>query len=273
MQQIKAIVSKNKKIYNFIRSKSFFLKYYDKHLDKVYKKYTLKNLDRIKDLRLLFNDEDSKKTLDMIVKNRLEGVTKHNYDYDRGVQYFSIKEFSDQLINEVFVDAGSYDGDTLESFLKLTKGKFKEVHCIEPDSENLKKLESMVKHKKLNNVIIHPIGLWSHKDSLSFESDNTSNSKLTKNANSMINVDSIDNLFKDKKITFIKMDIEGAELSAIKGSIETIQKYKPKLAICLYHKPSDLLEIPLLIKDLNSDYKFDLRHYSSNYYETVLLAY
>lgn len=73
-------------------------------------------------------------------------------------------------------------------------------------------------------------------------------------------------------MTFIKMDIEGAELAALKGAKNTIKMYKPKLAICVYHNPLDIIEIPKLIKEIEPSYKLYLRHYSKFYSDTILYA-
>lgn len=87
------------------------------------------------------------------------------------------------------------------------------------------------------------------------------------------NLIAINNFFKDKETpTFIKMDIEGAELEALEGAKTTIVKNKPKLAICLYHKPDDLWKIPLYLKDLVPEYKFYIRHHGKVRWETVLYA-
>lgn len=76
----------------------------------------------------------------------------------------------------------------------------------------------------------------------------------------------IDNLYKDEKITLINMDIEGAELSVLKSAINTIQNDRPILSICVYHKVEDLIEIPNWIKDNTKDYVFELRKYPSSWY-------
>jgi hypothetical protein len=62
------------------------------------------------------------------------------------------------------------------------------------------------------------------------------------------------------------------ELEALKGAEKTIRRYKPKLAICLYHRREDFIEIPLFIKELVPEYKFFMRHYSDYAYDTILYA-
>jgi FkbM family methyltransferase len=86
---------------------------------------------------------------------------------------------------------------------------------------------------------------------------------------------SIDDFVKNqeiKKIDFIKMDIEGFELSALKGAANTIEKYRPKLAISLYHKKNDFIDIPVYLNTLFPFYRFYLDHYTIHQEETVLYA-
>jgi hypothetical protein len=85
---------------------------------------------------------------------------------------------------------------------------------------------------------------------------------------------SLDEYLKNEKepVTFIKMDLEGAELNALKGAEQTIKEQKPKLAISIYHKPEDIWEIPNLLLELVPDYKFYIRHYTLIGAETVLYA-
>lgn len=68
------------------------------------------------------------------------------------------------------------------------------------------------------------------------------------------------------------MDVEGSETESLYGARKTIEKYKPRLAVCVYHKALDFIEIPLLLLEMNPDYKFSFRHYASNLCETVLYA-
>ena len=86
-------------------------------------------------------------------------------------------------------------------------------------------------------------------------------------------VKKLDDVLSDKDITFIKMDIEGAEVEALKGAENIIRNKKPKLAICLYHRTSDFWTIPEMLHKMNPNYKFGvMHHYKYNCWETVLYA-
>lgn len=82
----------------------------------------------------------------------------------------------------------------------------------------------------------------------------------------------LDNFLSDKKIDIIKMDIEGAELEALKGAKDIIERQKPCLCLSVYHKKWDVLELPLYIKSLNPGYKFYMRHHTFGIWDTVLYA-
>jgi hypothetical protein len=73
----------------------------------------------------------------------------------------------------------------------------------------------------------------------------------------------------DAPVTFLKMDIEGAEQSALRGAEKTIKKHRPILAVCVYHKVEDIWEIPTYIHNIMPDYKLYLRHYTHSATETV----
>lgn len=85
----------------------------------------------------------------------------------------------------------------------------------------------------------------------------------------------IDDLLRNnglERIDFIKMDIEGAELEALKGAETVIRRFRPKLAISIYHRLPDFWEIPQWIEGLGLGYRFHLRHFTIHAEETVLFA-
>jgi FkbM family methyltransferase len=75
-----------------------------------------------------------------------------------------------------------------------------------------------------------------------------------------------------QRVDFLKMDIEGSELAALQGAEKTLRQFKPKLAICIYHKFADFFEIPRFLQSLNLGYRLYLDHYSIHAEETVLYA-
>ena len=186
-------------------------------------------------------------------------------------QYFR-PEFMTYEDEEVFVDAGCYD---LQSTIML-KGFCKKLkaYCLEPDREMYKKCtEIREKHTKDITIELIPKGAWSCNDTLSFNNTADACSHISDAGDVSIDVSPIDEIIPtNEKVTFIKMDIEGAELEALKGASNTIMRCKPKLAICIYHKPEDMYRIPEYIKELNDNYRFYIRHHANTPSETVLYA-
>ncbi|WP_396191045.1 FkbM family methyltransferase [Flavobacterium sp.] len=87
-----------------------------------------------------------------------------------------------------------------------------------------------------------------------------------------ISIDDFVQINNIKKIDFIKMDIEGAESFALNGAIETIKKFRPKLAIAIYHSMDDFVNIPNWIVNLDLDYEIFLGHYTIHSEETICFA-
>ena len=88
-----------------------------------------------------------------------------------------------------------------------------------------------------------------------------------------LTIDDLVDLKDIPRVNFIKMDIEGAELQALQGAINTLKKYRPKLAISIYHRaPTDYFEIPEFLLSLDLGYQFYIRHYTIHAEETILYA-
>lgn len=85
-------------------------------------------------------------------------------------------------------------------------------------------------------------------------------------------VTTIDEFFKNDNIDFIKMDIEGAELQALKGGINTIQRNRPILSICIYHSPEDFVSIPIYLYNILENYSYSILHHTNEYVESILYA-
>ncbi len=125
----------------------------------------------------------------------------------------------------------------------------------------------------MEKVELMKMGLWCRNTNLAFQCDELAGSHIVESdeGGTQVKVVALDSCVQEK-VTFIKMDIEGAELKALEGAKQLITKYRPKLAICIYHKREDMWEIPYFIKSLVPEYKLYIRHYSNYDYETVLYA-
>ena len=177
----------------------------------------------------------------------------------------------DPVDDEIIVDAGCYDGTTAKQFLQWGGGKVKKIYSFEFDPVNAAKCEENLKDL-LDKVTLIKKGTWDKDETLYVDTLGTSGSSALRKGNEKVYLTTIDSVVNDERVTFIKMDVEGAELKSLIGAKNTIIKNKPRLAICVYHKPEDIYEIPEYILSLVPEYRFYLRHYSSIRWETVLYA-
>lgn len=175
--------------------------------------------------------------------------------------------------SEIFMDLGAYDGDTVREFIEEVNGKYEKIIAVEADSKNFKKLTD--KTNGINNIELHNLAAWDKRDTLHFEKKKGRNSKLSVSGKVEIPADSVDNILDGKKITVLKMDIEGSEEKALDGAKKTITVYRPKLYVCAYHRNSDMFALPLKINEICTDYKIHFCHHpyipawESNFYCTV----
>ncbi len=186
---------------------------------------------------------------------------------DKSPQYYAsdIIRLSD---DEVYVDCGGWDGDTVNRFLRHSGQKYKKIYVFEPDTTMIPKLKSNI-DSSVDYILIEK-GAYNTNGSASF--DNTGCGMITDDDDqNTIKVARIDDVIDDE-ITFIKMDIEGAEIPALEGGKKLLEKSLPKMAICAYHKRDDLITIPKFIKSLSRDYRLYLRAYHDYVSEVVLYA-
>jgi len=175
--------------------------------------------------------------------------------------------------DEVFMDCGAFDGDSIQAFFERREGMNPTALAIEPDPMNCAALrERMARIGAQDRVKVRNVGAASEKGHFLFEATGTAASTLTEGGAMLVPCETLDTMAAGYKVTYIKMDIEGAELDALKGAQELIRQNRPVLAICLYHKPQDLWEIPLFVHRLVPDYKLLLRAHSEECWELVLYA-
>lgn len=181
--------------------------------------------------------------------------------------YSEYLELSD---NEILMDLGAYDGDTVREFLQATNGNYEKIYAVEADAKNYKKLTANT--EAFENVETYNLAAWDKKETLFFEKKKGRNSKLSSQGNVEVQADSVDNILDGRKITLLKMDIEGSEEKALDGAIRTVNAYKPKLYVCAYHRNSDMFRLPVKIHEMDENYKIYFCHHpyipawESNFY-------
>lgn len=182
-----------------------------------------------------------------------------------GEEYF--EDFVPLGDDEVFVDGGGYDGDTTAEFIRKTGGKYKRIHFFEPDGTLIARARRNL--ADYDNIEFYEYGLFSNKDILSFNATGGVDGHIDNTGVHTIHVDALDNIVEDT-VTFLKLDVEGAEAEAIEGAAKRIRCDQPIIAVCVYHKAADLWQLPLKIASLNKDYAFYMRHYYATPYGTVV---
>lgn len=174
---------------------------------------------------------------------------------------------------EIFVDSGCFNGDTALNFIKKCNSEFEKILAFEPDLQNYRICRERFNRLKETRIQLYHGGLWESHCQVGFQATGDQGARFAETANvSAVQAFSLDAIVEADDVSFIKMDIEGAELKAIYGAKRIIVSNKPKLAICIYHKPEDIYTIPITLLELNPSYKFYLRHYSFGEEETVLYA-
>lgn len=166
---------------------------------------------------------------------------------------------------ETFVDVGAFDGFTSLEFMRRYP-EYRAVEVFEPDPVNFRHCSSALAGRP--RVRLHQLGASDKAAMLSFAA-NGSTSALSSVGSICVRVEKLDELPMGRP-TFIKMDIEGAELDALRGAQNLIANNRPRLAICAYHRPSDLWRIPRFVLDCCSNYDLYMRHYTECIYETVI---
>lgn len=187
-----------------------------------------------------------------------------------GQQYFDLFSASEK---EIFVDAGCWDGDTSKKFVTWCGNNYEKIYAFEPDENCWQNCEMTFQRENIEKIEFIKKATWNKTDILSFQGIGIGSSRVGKFRNSyQIPTVSIDEILNNERVTFIKMDVEGSELKTLQGAEKCIKSYKPKLAVCVYHKAEDLWVLANYIIKLNAEYKLYLRHYTSCEYETVLYA-
>ena len=181
--------------------------------------------------------------------------------------------------DDLLVDVGAYVGDSIAQYVRIYGDSYKKIYAYEVSPESCETMRANMEKMALHDVVIRNKGAGSQRGELFLDrnaADASANQlSAVEAAGQRIEVVPLDeDIPETEKITFLKMDIEGAEWDTLLGCGRIIAQDHPKLAICVYHGYDDLWRIPALIESMNPDYEFYLRHYGGNLIPTefVLLC-
>jgi FkbM family methyltransferase len=171
------------------------------------------------------------------------------------------------------IDGGAFIGDTVDFFLDQGV-RMEAVAAFEPDITNFRKLvEASSRYTERGvETLLYPCGLGVETGMLRFQGGHGAGSQLTESGDLHVQVLALDDVLPNFRPTLIKLDIKGAEPDALKGAREAIHEGMPDLAVCVYHTPAHLWEIPRLIREMFPAYHFSLRSHRFNGFDTVLYA-
>lgn len=184
------------------------------------------------------------------------------------------KDIYQVVPGETLVDCGAFDGDTIKVFVKLCGKDFARIVAYEPDKINWVRLqERLLEFPMLirSRINCFPYALGADKGSIAFDSTGTDMSVSGKGTE-QVDCVALDDSLEGIRPTIIKFDIEGAELAALEGCMDTIRRDPPILAISAYHAQSHIWEIPLRIAKASRDYRFFLRPHGTEGVDLVCYA-
>ena len=171
------------------------------------------------------------------------------------------------------LDGGAYKGETALWFAANGAGK---VYAFEPDPHNFSVLLENIRKNRLSDKIVpFQKALSRSEGRLRFSATGTDGSKASDSGNLTVESVALDELLEKnfvERVDFIKLDVEGAELEALEGGMETIKRFKPKMAISVYHTSRDIIDITKLVSQLLPEAKLYLSHKNCTFTETILFV-
>ena len=240
--------------------------------------YVARDFPGFRDVHDRLDDDRSKAVLSAVLETMLTGDRRHLLPVFEKDQYFALPQFCG-LEKEIYVDAGAYVGDSLERFVWTHYGIFDRTIAFEPGPRQFTALRQRTGRLvtewalETGQIELVPAALGAHAG---IEHAATQSGQMTSLAvgsgSEEIRIVTLDDHLAGGRISFLKADVEGMEMPLLAGAAETIRKHRPKLAICVYHYPTDIPVISRYLQSLVPDYRFALRHHSPQFMETVLYA-
>lgn len=234
------------------------------------RKYLLEHKSQLVDVYGMLADDQSRYVMENILRGRMS-ARYSDFERVRTKEFYHPSDLLTFSNAEVMVELGSNDGETLQEFIDLCPN-FKKAYCFEADKVCIKKLEKITEPFG-ERIKIVPYIAWDQHETLDFTcNDGDGSSKVAAHGGGDLMETALVDEEVLEKITYMKMDIEGSEMRALRGSTRQIEQNKPRLAISVYHRNEDIVDIPQFLRSLRPDYQLYLRHHGWDDSDTVLYA-
>lgn len=224
--------------------------------------------ERYRQLARQLHDDHSRTVLNAVIGFRLTLDPAVLHDWITPHAYFP-PDLLHFRTDEIFVDGGAYDGDTIAAFLRRTGDRYTRIIACEPHPEAFAQLRR--RYADLSNVSLHACGLHRQTATLALSADGRG-AALAAHGDTMVPVTTLDAIPEAFGATFIKLNIEGAEPDALAGATHIIRTSRPRMAVAAYHRPSHLWELAEQLLQLRPDYQLSVRQHDAGIIETVLYA-
>ncbi len=226
------------------------------------REFVEKNTDKIQRCASLFADRESVRVYESVINAKLTGKISHlrASETDRETVY---REILRPQTYRSYADLGAYNGDTVRELLEFAPNLELAV-ALEPDGRNFRKLSEYAQGEDRLHLELHNVGAWDHADTLFFDGSGNRNANISQigKKTKEVPVDALDNILGDHAVDYVKYDVEGSERQALEGSRETIIRFAPDLLVSMYHRSEDIFELPLILHEMNPEYKLYLRRFS-----------
>lgn len=201
----------------------------------------------------LLQDDVSRETFENVLKFKVTGDIGYLKEYSQSSEAFeNILKLGE---SEIYADLGAYNGDTVMEFISHTSG-YRHIYAVEPSRRNFSKCVRSC--MGLDGITLINAAV-SDGDRIAYFSNGAGRQQAISDVGTPISVRSLDSILNGSECTYIKYDVEGEDIPAIHGSRKTIEKFRPKLRTGIYHRPMDILDIPLLVHSLVPEYRLYMR--------------
>ena len=218
--------------------------------------FVKEHINSIEKARALLADAQSKRVFEGVLAFLHTGELRYLDDITTGKdEAFSLLDLGE---NEVYIDLGAYNGDTIDEFLHYSGGSYRKIVALEPNAKNFQKLRAHCADAE--RVELWQLGSYSRNTTLNFNNKAGRNSAVSDDG-VPTRVATVDTILCGAAASYIKADVEGADRETLLGAKNTLKNFKPKLNFSAYHRFEDIFTLPLLIRELNPDYRIYLRHH------------